>query len=361
MPYAPTNWVDGVTLANAARMNNIENELVALDAAGGVPARLGQNAVVVVDWNNANQNGWYYGANAANAPVAGLNLLGLVSVDPAGEITQEVWNVDTAEVPRRVWVRRSSAAPVWSAWQLQLRWGGGVPAQNDLLAADANGVFQNGKLIDAMVAVAAALDPAKFKGYPADASKYLSGAGTWLSFAGSGQMVPIGSEVVLASPAATIDFTSIPATYKHLLIIFKVRTDRASQPVDGLDLTLNGDTGANYRNASIGAAESAAPGGNPIATASAAMLARDNVPGPANTAPTGAFATGQLQIFYYSDAAVAKLIQTLVAGWNNSNISKYWITENTWANQAAVNRVTFKSENAANFIAGCRAQLYGVV
>ena len=38
MAYTPTVWQDGVTVANAARMTNIENELVALDGRPTVPA-----------------------------------------------------------------------------------------------------------------------------------------------------------------------------------------------------------------------------------------------------------------------------------------------------------------------------------
>jgi len=40
MAYTPTTWQDGVTAVNAARMNNVENELVALDANPVVPAPL---------------------------------------------------------------------------------------------------------------------------------------------------------------------------------------------------------------------------------------------------------------------------------------------------------------------------------
>ena len=38
MPYARTTWIDNTTLVDAAKMNNIETELVALDASDATQA-----------------------------------------------------------------------------------------------------------------------------------------------------------------------------------------------------------------------------------------------------------------------------------------------------------------------------------
>ena len=50
---------------------------------------------------------------------------------------------------------------------------------------------------------------------------------------------------VLAAPAASFDFTSISGSYKHLEIIFSLRTDRAATN-DGLNVRINNDSGNNY-------------------------------------------------------------------------------------------------------------------
>src|SRR5262245_15181751 len=58
------------------------------------------------------------------------------------------------------------------------------------------------------------------------------------------------AEVVLAAPAATIDFSAIPATYRHLALIFRGRCDSAGneQPAG---LRFNGDASAIYDSVAI--------------------------------------------------------------------------------------------------------------
>lgn len=51
-------------------------------------------------------------------------------------------------------------------------------------------------------------------------------------------------EVLLAAPAASIDFSSIPQTFRHLELIFELGCDQVA--VQQIQLQVNGDTGANY-------------------------------------------------------------------------------------------------------------------
>ena len=54
----------------------------------------------------------------------------------------------------------------------------------------------------------------------------------------------IASTRVSGSVAASITFSSIPATYKHLLILLSGQCDNAAE--QNLLMRFNGDTGANY-------------------------------------------------------------------------------------------------------------------
>jgi len=53
------------------------------------------------------------------------------------------------------------------------------------------------------------------------------------------------SRTVLGSNLTSISISSIPATYKHLLLVVEARTDVAAA-VDSILLRFNGDTGSNY-------------------------------------------------------------------------------------------------------------------
>ena len=57
----------------------------------------------------------------------------------------------------------------------------------------------------------------------------------------------IGS-ITLDAPAATIGFSNIPQTYRHLRLVLTANTDEPSVSC-GLYLTCNGDTGTNYQYA----------------------------------------------------------------------------------------------------------------
>ena len=92
-----------------------------------LPARLQADAQTISDWNDAVENGWYQGSQAANAPDGVLDKwLGYVEVHNAIWVTQTVHSF-TADAPANthIWRRSSldngSGSRVWNAWhKLQL-------------------------------------------------------------------------------------------------------------------------------------------------------------------------------------------------------------------------------------------------
>jgi hypothetical protein len=69
--------------------------------------------------------------------------------------------------------------------------------------------------------------------------------GTWTQLGASGSaMTNIAEQIVTGSVAASITFSSIPGTYRHLFLTLVARGDTGSN-VEAL-MQLNADTGANY-------------------------------------------------------------------------------------------------------------------
>ena len=91
-----------------------------------LPARLQAAAQMIYDWNDALENGWYQGNQAANAPDGVLDWwLGYVEVHSALWVTQTVhWFTVDAPTNTQIWRRSSSnvlGVRVWNAWhKLQL-------------------------------------------------------------------------------------------------------------------------------------------------------------------------------------------------------------------------------------------------
>jgi hypothetical protein len=179
----------------------------------------------------------------------------------------------------------------------------------------------------------------------------------WQSAGAFGLIVPIGAEVVLAAAAAQIEWTSIPATYKHLLIEAYLRTDRATNQ-DTAVLQCNGDTGSNYRTAQAIVTE--VTSGSPGVLTSATALACQ-VPG-ANATPAGEMMAVEYMLRYYTLGS-SKYVAVFAVGQpgaGGSMAKASNVGAGSWTGAAAINRVTLKPGTSGNFIAGCRAQLYGI-
>ena len=80
-------------------------------ADGWLPARLGGTCTFITDWNDATENGWYMGNEAANGPVP-QRLMGEVIKHNDLWICQRVCGFATDQV----WYMRYKIDGVWSAW-----------------------------------------------------------------------------------------------------------------------------------------------------------------------------------------------------------------------------------------------------
>jgi hypothetical protein len=164
----------------------------------------------------------------------------------------------------------------------------------------------------------------------------------------------ISTTTVGAGGSATVSFTSIPSTYKHLQIRILSRTDRASSAGDGGLLTFNSDTGTNYAYHYIqGDGASATAGGT--ASNNSIIFPRS----ASATQTSGIFGVGIIDILDYTNTNKYKTVRTL--GGNDANGSGIVaIFSGLWMNTAAITSITLDQQNGPNWVQYSSFALYGI-
>jgi hypothetical protein len=168
---------------------------------------------------------------------------------------------------------------------------------------------------------------------------------------------------VLGASAANIDLTSIPATYKHLMIELELRSDRAANAADNAYIRLNNDsTAADYYSYSIHM-NGTTPTFNILERLAATATGIEcNLSTTAATAPANEY--GYFQIWIYNYASVANNrkieVKTLNRTGTASGNLRHILTAGWWLNTAAaVSRITILPVNGSNWVAGSSYMLYG--
>ncbi len=167
--------------------------------------------------------------------------------------------------------------------------------------------------------------------------------------------VTLIAETVLSGNATSIAFTSIPATYRHLMVVAWLRTDLANT-VDQARIYLNADTtAANYDSLRADAANA----GITVTQNLGSYIGGSMTTGA--TSPANQFA----QVVGY----VPNYAQAQYKLWTASGSA--WCTRSAagivdfsrsagWANTAAVTAFTFTPHGGNNFVSGSRVSLYGI-
>lgn len=163
------------------------------------------------------------------------------------------------------------------------------------------------------------------------------------------------AESVLVGTAASVTFSSIPATYRALQLYILARCDVAAFSATG-HIRFNSDASALYNTQQVGSFGASVTGAEVIsgtsaqwgditaasATASAASVAIINIPWYTNTSFWKMFTSSQGM----STAATTA-----------NTFSKHWVGH--WRSTAAINAITLLPA-ANNFIAGSSFALYGL-
>lgn len=165
--------------------------------------------------------------------------------------------------------------------------------------------------------------------------------------------------VELGVAATSISFSSIPATYRDLILKGQIRSDRAASTSDGVGLRVGSgtvDSGANYDwylnniNAGVG---SGADAQSDTITRVANLI-------PATSATTGFFGSLDVEILNYADISQYRLIPSTAKSPISGTVYTAEWNSSVWKNTATViDIVTFTPISGTNFVAGSYLTLYG--
>lgn len=163
------------------------------------------------------------------------------------------------------------------------------------------------------------------------------------------------SSTVLGAPAASVDLTSIPATYTHLLLVCLGRSDQAAANINS-SVRFNNDSGANYEVEISTAFGTSVAGISAVAQTGISMF---SVPGTTGVATSPG--TTYLDIPDYAATTFHKVVLGR-HGSKKGTTAADRVTqflEGMWLSTAAIDRITL-TPSAGNFVAGSSFQLYGI-
>lgn len=159
------------------------------------------------------------------------------------------------------------------------------------------------------------------------------------------------SSNVLSSSAASVTFSSIPATYTDLIIKTSLRQNAAGTQDSFLITTINGTTG--FTNTWLrGSGSSVISLRNLVGTASYV----GQIPGA--TATSNTFDNTEIYIPSYT-VSQNKPFSTFSVQENNQAEAYMGTTAGLWSNTAAITSITF-SANGQSFVSGSSFYLYGI-
>lgn len=159
-----------------------------------------------------------------------------------------------------------------------------------------------------------------------------------------------------AGGSATIDFTSIPQTYKHLQIRGIGRDGRSGAGANTVKLNFNGDTSAAYNYHEFGS-DGAAVTATAL-TANTFGIAGDNISPPAASTNMG------LYLININDyASTNKYKSVFMTGgyvYDATPSGELVIWTNSWASNSAITRITLTPNTGVSFTQYSHFALYGI-
>jgi len=161
--------------------------------------------------------------------------------------------------------------------------------------------------------------------------------------------------VTLTGTQASIEFTSIPATYSHLQIRLMARSNRSAVVADSFQLQFNSDTGSNYDDHYlIGDGSSAASG----AEVSNTFVSLYRIAGAGASAST--FGVSVTDILDYKNTNKYTTVRGL-SGIDNNGDGRVSLGSGLWRNTAAITSIKlFPNGGSSSFVQYSTAALYGV-
>jgi len=155
---------------------------------------------------------------------------------------------------------------------------------------------------------------------------------------------------VLASSAASVTFSAIPATFTDLVIRASIRTDRAAVE-DWLYIKFNGLTTNRSYTRLTGSGSAAASG----RSTSVIVLGETN----AATSTANTFSNQEIYIPSYT-ASQNKPMSGIGMQEDNTSAAYMLVSAGLWRDTAAITEINLFPETGPNFVTGSSFYLYGI-
>lgn len=166
----------------------------------------------------------------------------------------------------------------------------------------------------------------------------------------------IAPEVILSAPVASVTFSGIPQTFRHLKLVVQGRTDAAAE-ADAILIRFNGDTGASYDVQRITANNATLSGVGATAQTSIPISA-DGANARANN-----FVASTVDIFGYRRTDAEKWVHTYTTNFGDVSAAgdmSITLRSGRWRNTTAISSITLLPLTGTNLVSGCHFQLYGM-
>jgi hypothetical protein len=163
----------------------------------------------------------------------------------------------------------------------------------------------------------------------------------------------ISSVTVGSGGAATIDFTSIPATYTDLLVKTSLRDDRNIGSGSNQQVTFNGST-SNYSSIRL-----QGTGGVGVSSGTGLTTSIDAIPLNQSTDTANVFTSAEYYISNYAGSQ-NKSVSIDAVTENNATLARQQFMAALWSDSAAITSLTINSLPTFVFLQHSTAYLYGI-
>lgn len=167
------------------------------------------------------------------------------------------------------------------------------------------------------------------------------------------------ADTTLTATSASLDFTGISASYKHLLLLGCLRTDRTGSNDDDLGIRFNNDSGSNYDGYSF-EGSGTSPDLDALENRAATSAILGNAVGSDDLA-TGLFSTFEVRIPHYAGTANNKIFDARYVVKVGTTTGKLHVFRGmgAWRANTAISRITLIPIHGTNFKAGSRITVFG--
>lgn len=176
-----------------------------------------------------------------------------------------------------------------------------------------------------------------------------TGAGTTYTAQTPSSGMALISNQVLASPAATVTFSSIPQTFTNLKLVIQASASTTAG-FNALLLQFNGDTAAHYQWQELfGAA------GSPGASTSGGLVTSVQLGNLSDTTSSIIGGATEITVPNYAGTVFNKSLLSFTQGDQTAVMSV-----GGWSSTAALTQIQFLLGSAGNFVTGSTFSLYGM-